>query len=470
MRFGSSLTENRNLLADLLHYPSNIGIQMHPFRIGRSGPDALLLWVDKLAADELVRQVLEHVTAYDGAPLPDAVAHSLPLPGQTWEERPEAVVAGLHNGHAALLADGWSRSLLVEMAAPFQRDARQQAGDPHTDQFGTDLRSNVGLLRQRIQDPDLLALPVRLRRQGRGECALVYLRSKARPSLVRLVRLWTYRHMGEETATQGVANPVSAVFGLLPRWDTSRWPDAAATLLDRGHLLLITDRSKTVLAAPVTAAAWLTAPSDFSLRLPLKRWLARLGILLYLIVLLLPGTVVALMNYHTDMVPTAFLAAVVSYRENAPFGLVFEILFVELLVEVGREAAWRLPERMPIGLVLITQVLIAMVLIHSGLVGPIANMAGILGSLASLALIDYGATYLVRIWRFYLLLAAVAFGFFGMATVMVMLLTYLCMAKPWGIPFLGPSGWEYSSPEANAASGPRPKGGSGHGKVPAHLR
>lgn len=464
------LKQNQASLARLLRWPENIGIQMHHTRLGAAGPEALLLWVDKLASDKWLQEILAQLTAYEGEQAPDSLARAFPIPSQEWALRLNRVAEGMMNGHTALLIDGWCQALLLDTAAPYQSDAGRLAPNPHMDMFARDVRSNVGLIRARLQDPKLRALQVPLRKKSRGRVVMLYLEGRARPSLVRLVRLWAGRHMGEEAADRGVHNPFSTVIGFLPRLDSTVWPDHAALLADSGHILLLSDRTAMVFVAPVTAAAWLTAPNDMGYRFPLKRYLAKSRALLYLLVLLIPGSLVAILNYHSDMIPTAFLAAITSVRENAPFAVLFEVLMMELLIEIGREAAWRLPILIPVGLIMVTIVLIGLLAVHAGLLGPLPVLAALAGGLISLALPNYSGTYLVRVWRFYLLFAAVTFGFFGLATVLTVLLTYLCMARPWSIPFLGPAGWEFTSPEADATIGPRPKGGKMNGKVSAHLR
>lgn len=234
-------------------------------------------------------------------------------------------------------------------------------------------------------------------------------------------------------------------------------------MLASGYVLVVVDRVSGVLAAPVTMGAFLNTPEDgAALTYPLGRWLARTRLLLYLLVLWLPGAVVALLNYHQEMVPTVFLLAVASVRDSAPFGIPFEVLAMELLVDLVREASFRLPAAIPAGLSLITLILATLILVHVGFIGPLPALAALTGSLASLALPSYSGAYLVRVWRYFLVGGAVLFGYFGMATAFALLVTYLCQHRSWGHPFLRP--WDYGRSSLSHRSGqPREKEGKAHG-------
>ncbi len=232
-------------------------------------------------------------------------------------------------------------------------------------------------------------------------------------------------------------------------------------MLDAGFVVLLIDRVEYAFMAPVTLANWMTAPSDARFRLPHRRWLLRLRFGIALLVLFLPGAVVALMNYHQEMIPTAFLLSLGAARESAPFATIFEVLLLEGISEICREASLRLPQAVPIGLMSIVFVLIVLVGVQVGFLGPLPALAAIIGSLLALTLPSHGLAFVVRLGRFFLLFGATMLGFFGIATAATLLATYLCQVNSWGVPFLGPSGGNLTAPEG--ISSRRPKGASEHG-------
>lgn len=61
------------------------------------------------------------------------------------------------------------------------------------------------------------------------------------------------------------------------------------------------------------------------------------------ITLLLPGLYVAITTFHQELVPTELLFAIVASRSNVPFPIIFEILIMEVSLELIRESGVRVP-------------------------------------------------------------------------------------------------------------------------------
>ena len=61
------------------------------------------------------------------------------------------------------------------------------------------------------------------------------------------------------------------------------------------------------------------------------------------ITLLLPGLYVAVSTFHQELIPTELLFAIVASRSNVPFPVIFEILIMEISLELIRESGVRVP-------------------------------------------------------------------------------------------------------------------------------
>ncbi|HYF77867.1 MAG TPA: spore germination protein [Symbiobacteriaceae bacterium] len=465
------LLTNRNRLAKLLHWPENIGIEMRDITIG--GDPGLLVWVHGLVRLELLDMTILPALASGSAsgalPFAEITERLVAHRPRITADLPDAVNA-IFAGNLLVLMDGVAEALLIDAADFPNHHAQQRSPDPSDDIFGRDARFNLALLRKRLRDPALIAREVKLKRPRAGLVALVHMEGRADRRVLRAVRRWLYEHGGEESVQRGIPPGAGAVFGAVPCFDSIIWPDKVAGLLSTGYVAVIVDRVVAAFVAPVTAGMAMVAPNDLGLHYPLRRFLVRFRIALHFLVLMLPGVVVALMNYHQEMIPTSFLIAVASVRENAPFGVFFEVALAEVVVEMIREATFRLEVHLPIGAASIVVVLVFILVVFAGYLGPLPAIAAALGSIASLALPDYAGAYMVRIWRYYLLIAAMLFGFFGMAAVLKLFLVLLCQSRTWGVPFLGPAGLHLTSVETMSSNRSNRLGGSGRGRKRSVVR
>lgn len=465
------LLTNRNKLAQLLHLPGNLGIELHEIPIG--GLPGLLAWVDGMVRretlDMAILPVLTAASACGSMPLRAMADRLVAHKPRFTADLTEAVKAVLA-GELLVMTDGTGEALLLDTADLPNHHALQRSPDQTDDIFARDASYNLGLIRKRLRDPSLIARSVTLKRPRAGLVALLYIEGRAERRVVRAVRRWLYQHAGEEAAQRGIMPGPSAVFGMPPRFDPVIWPDKVAALLSTGHVAVLVDRVTATYVAPVTVGATLFAPNDVGVHYSLRRHLVRFRVALHLLVLILPGAVVSLLNYHQEMIPTSFLIAIASTRENAPFGVFFEVALLETVVDIIREAAFRLEVHLPIGAASVVVILIFALGVLCGFTGPLPALAATLGSIASLTLPDYTTAYMVRLWRYYLLVAAMMFGFFGMAALLELLFVLLCHTRTWGVPFLGAAGLHLTGPEATASSRSNKLGGKGRGRKRSLVR
>lgn len=61
------------------------------------------------------------------------------------------------------------------------------------------------------------------------------------------------------------------------------------------------------------------------------------------ITLLLPGLYLAITTFHQELIPTELLFAIVASRSNVPFPILFEVLIMEVSLELIRESGIRVP-------------------------------------------------------------------------------------------------------------------------------
>ncbi len=71
--------------------------------------------------------------------------------------------------------------------------------------------------------------------------------------------------------------------------------------------------------------------------------LKSIRLLALFLTLLLPGLYIAVTTFHQELIPTEFLFAIIASRDNVPFPVIFEILIMEISLELIRESGIRVP-------------------------------------------------------------------------------------------------------------------------------
>ncbi|HYG60249.1 MAG TPA: spore germination protein [Symbiobacteriaceae bacterium] len=431
-----SLDETRRALAVILRWPHNIGIHFRPV-----GPAFLCLFVEGLA-DE--KQVGEWVIA----PLQQAASRALtaaclesllPAPAVRYVHTVEAVAAGVVGGETAVLIAGSTCAAMLDTTGYATRRQGSPNSDSHREVFGTNLREKVALIRKRLRLPSLVASPISVP-ESRGSMALVYLDGVAPQGLVREMRERFAQHASEANLRRGIPTGIPAKAGLLPTYLMEEWPDEIAALIRNGYVAVMADRLPHAYVAPVTAPAMMHNAADEALLRSLQGALKLGRLVLFGLIITLPATVVSVLTFHQEMIPTPFLLIVAATRENRPFPVGFEMILVSLIQELVREAALRLPASVQLGHALIADLLILTVLTASGFVGPAVAVVTMLIAVSSVGLSSYSLVYPARIWRLLLIIPASFLGAYGVAASLFLLTAYLMGATSMGTPFVGESG------------------------------
>ena len=92
---------------------------------------------------------------------------------------------------------------------------------------------------------------------------------------------------------------------------------------------------------------FLSTQEDRNLKSQFVDLLKGIRLLAIFFTLLLPGLYVAVTTFHQELVPTELLFAIVASRSNVPFPVIFEILIMEISLELIRESGVRVPS--PLG-------------------------------------------------------------------------------------------------------------------------
>ena len=98
---------------------------------------------------------------------------------------------------------------------------------------------------------------------------------------------------------------------------------------------------------PAVFIDFLSSPEDLNLKHQYANLLKTIRLIAAFITLLLPGLYIAVLNFHTELVPTPLLFAIAGSRNSVPFPVIFEVLLMEISFELIREAGLRIPN--PIG-------------------------------------------------------------------------------------------------------------------------
>lgn len=129
----------------------------------------------------------------------------------------------------------------------------------------------------------------------------------------------------------------------LPQLIASERPDRVASYILEGRVTILMNGTPYALVAPAVFIDFLTSQEDRNLKYQFTDFLKAIRALALALTLLLPGLYIAITTFHQELIPTELLFAIVASRSNVPFPIIFEILIMEISLELIQESGVRVP-------------------------------------------------------------------------------------------------------------------------------
>ena len=180
------------------------------------------------------------------------------------------------------------------------------------------------------------------------------------------------------------------------------------------------------------------APDDYYEPLPTAIFIRLLRYTALVTSLLLPGFYVAVVTFHPELLPTSLFLRIISTREGVPFPVVAEMLILELILEILREAGLRLPPAIGPAISIVGALILGDAAIRAGLVSPGVVIIVALTAIAGFSTPNYALSASFRLLRFAFTILGAAFGLFGLQFALLLTIIHLCSLRSFGIPYLSP--------------------------------
>ncbi|MGG0305915.1 spore germination protein [Priestia megaterium] len=351
----------------------------------------------------------------------------------------------LLQGKSILLVADYSVALSIET----KKTQKRAIEDPENEAmlrgpkvgFIEELRTNTALIRQRANDPNLTIKEITIGERNQKTVSIIFIRGLAEQHLVEDIQSRIQNIKIDDPMESGYIEELieDYPYSLFPQVQTTERPDRVVAALLEGRVAILLDGTPFSIIAPVTLDIFLQAPEDYY-----QRWIpsSLLRIIRYIsimITIFLPGLYIALISFHPGLLPTSMAITITGSRQSVPFPPFVEAIFMEVTLELLREAGLRLPK--PIGqtLGLVGGVIIGQAAVQANIVSALMVVIVSITAISSFTIPHYEFGLPLRILRFLNMIFAGVFGIFGLIMYFLFLLGHLFQLKSFGYEFYQPS-------------------------------
>lgn len=306
--------------------------------------------------------------------------------------------------------------------------------------FTETIRFNTVLVRRRIRDTKLKFKMISYGTRSRTDIAIVYVEDIVRPELLKEVTDRLDKYVIDAVFDSGYIEQLieDSWKSPFPQTQATERPDKFAASLLEGKIGILVDTSPFGIIVPATLNAFYQASEDYYQRWQIMSFTRILRYLVSFASFILPGLYVAILNFQPDILPTPFAISIAASREGITFSTVTEIIVMEIIFELFREAGIRAPGAIGHVISLVGGLVIGQAAVDANIISPMIIIIVALTAICTFAIPDYNLTSAFRLVRYLFIAFAAAFGLYGFAIAMLLVLVHLSSLESFKVPYLAP--------------------------------
>ncbi|WP_188455633.1 spore germination protein [Virgibacillus oceani] len=299
---------------------------------------------------------------------------------------------------------------------------------------------NIHLLRNKISISDLVIEEVIIGSMSKTKVAIAYLDGITNPQNIQTVRqrlkdidldvVFDNSHID-----QILSDNSNTIF---PTFLSTERIDKAVFSLVQGQIAVLSNGSPYVITGPATLMNFFITPEDYYFPWIIGSFFRVIRYFSVIFSIFATPLYVAILTFHYEVIPEVLLGPLINSRANVPFPPVLEVIFMELTIELLREAGARLPTKVGQTLGIVGGIVIGQATVEAALTSNILLIIVALSALASFTTPNYTMSNAIRVLRFPFIVTAALWGGLGIAIGMVFLFGHLLRLKSFGTPYLVP--------------------------------
>lgn len=444
-----SLRENENYIRKRCENCADILIR--PMKLGREKKlNCLMVYVEVAVSnmmldDSAIGKMINHFWDSSSEQIQEFVQNnSLGVADVKKLKTMEEAFAAMLAGNAIFFIDGYDRAMKIssvgypDMGVSEVQSEKVIRGS--REGFTDSVKVNTALVRKRLQDTRLKVEEADIGVRSNTKLQILYIEDLVHQELLEEIKERLERYEIDGIFDTGMVEQLTEESWLspFPQYQTTERPDRAAQELLNGKMIVFCDNSPSGLILPSTFQGFMESSEDWYQRFETASFLRVLRYLALLIAALLPGMYLAVIRFHTQVLPENLILSFAQAREGVPFSSIVELVLLELSFELIREAGVRIPGQLGNTIGIVGGLIIGQAAVSANLVSPIVVIIVALTALGSMAIPNEEFSTAFRMLKYIFLFLGGYLGIFGIVMGIYLVMMHLGGLLSFGMPYLVP--------------------------------
>ena len=348
----------------------------------------------------------------------------------------------LSSGFTLILINDVDKCIAIETRASLERSISEPTTEitfkGPKDSFTENHNSNIGLIRKRIKDKNLMMEETKMGRITKTKTTICYLDNKADKTIVEKLKKRLESANAESIIDSGNVKKIlgESTKTNYPLIKSSERPDTICQALLLGKICVIVENSPYVLIFPTYFLDYFKTSEDYYQKPFNVNFTRLLRIISFILTLLTPAIYIALTTYNHEIVPDSLLTSLANQRGSVPFPTYLEIIILTLTFEILRESDIRMPSLMGTSISIVGALVLGDAAVNAGIVSSFAVIIIAVTSVCDLIFSDIDFINATRFWRLLFIISASFLGLVGITIMIIIFITHLVNASDLNISFI----------------------------------
>ena len=344
----------------------------------------------------------------------------------------------MYSGLSIMVVEGLDQIIIIDTRSyplrSVQEPEKEKSLRGAKDGFTESFMQNIGLIRRRIRDNNLIVKYFPMGEVSKTDIAIAYMKDKASKDLVHKIEKLIqkaqtdYITVGDQSVLEKLMKEMGAYsrFNPFPKVKYSQRPDVIAAHITEGKIAIIVDNSPTVMLLPVGVFDFLQDVDDYYFPQMTGNYFRLLRTLNFLVILFLTPIYILIIQYK-EMTPEILEFFVP--KENFAVPILIQFILLELAIDGLKLASLNTPSSLGMSLSVIGALILGEFSINSGWFIPQTILCMAVVALASFTQPSIELSYGIKFSRLLMIIGAGAYGLVGFAVCLAIALFVLSSTK-----------------------------------------
>lgn len=448
-KVSANLRENEKYLRSRLENCSDILIR--PMRLGdKHKVDCLMVYIEVAVSnmmldDSALGKMINHFWEISPEDIQEFVRHnSLGIADVKKLENLDESIDAMLAGNAVFFIDGYDKAMKISSKGYPSTGVMEAESEKvlrgSREGFSDSVKSNSALVRKRLRDTRLKVEEYKIGVRSHTLTQVLYMDDLVHEGLLEEVKERLEEFQIDGILDSGMLEQLTedVWYSPFPQYQTTERPDRAVQEILKGKVVILCDNSPEALILPGNFSSFMESSEDWYHRFEMASFLRILRYLAVIMATVLPGLYLAVIRFHTQILPSALILSFAEAREGVPFSSVVELTFLELAFELIREAGVRVPGSLGNAIGIVGGLVIGQAAVEANLVSPIVVMIVALTALGSMTVPNEEFAAAFRLVKYGFLILGGYLGIYGIVLGVYLVIGHLAGLISFGIPYLVP--------------------------------